>query len=252
METTNTTCSGCWDESCADCNPEQKTEDNGWKGTPSALHGRGSAIVNPASEKQVNYLRSLCTRTGEPMPALPIAKAEASRLIDRLVSLPSKPGTTGASEKQANFIRTLWAQKHMPGDVEAIIGVLRNPGEASKMIDALKATEDQAPSVERPQAQADLEDAIYLIDGEVRKVYHTVHGSGQQVAKVWDTDSLRFEYAGKRGLRGLTPAHKMTLEQAREFGHVYGVCCNCGATLTDERSIEAGIGPVCAGQGHWA
>jgi hypothetical protein len=28
----------------------------------------------------------------------------------------------------------------------------------------------------------------------------------------------------------------MSLEQAVEFGAVYGVCCRCGRTLTDENS----------------
>ncbi len=41
---------------------------------------------------------------------------------------------------------------------------------------------------------------------------------------------------------------KMTLEEAEEFGALYGFCCRCGRTLTDENSIEAGIGPVCAGK----
>lgn len=39
---------------------------------------------------------------------------------------------------------------------------------------------------------------------------------------------------------------KMTLEEAEEFGALYGFCCVCGRTLTRESSIEAGIGPVCA------
>jgi len=32
--------------------------------------------------------------------------------------------------------------------------------------------------------------------------------------------------------------------QKKEFG----ICCCCGATLTDPNSIEAGIGPICAGK----
>jgi hypothetical protein len=40
----------------------------------------------------------------------------------------------------------------------------------------------------------------------------------------------------------------MSLEEAKAFGRLYGVCVRCGATLTDEQSIEAGIGPVCAGR----
>jgi hypothetical protein len=41
---------------------------------------------------------------------------------------------------------------------------------------------------------------------------------------------------------------RMTLAEAVEFGRLYGFCCRCGTILTDEGSIEAGIGPVCAGK----
>lgn len=51
-------------------------------------------------------------------------------------------------------------------------------------------------------------------------------------------------------LRDLAAEDKMTLEAARAFGQLYGVCCKCGATLTDETSIERGIGPFCE-QGGW-
>lgn len=30
---------------------------------------------------------------------------------------------------------------------------------------------------------------------------------------------------------------------------LYGVCCRCGRTLTDENSISEGIGPICATKG---
>ena len=38
----------------------------------------------------------------------------------------------------------------------------------------------------------------------------------------------------------------MTVEVAQAFGKLYGVCGVCGRILTDEHSIAAGIGPVCA------
>ena len=47
-------------------------------------------------------------------------------------------------------------------------------------------------------------------------------------------------------IRRLCPEHKMSLADAKKFGALYGTCCVCGRTLTDEVSIEAGIGPVCA------
>lgn len=36
--------------------------------------------------------------------------------------------------------------------------------------------------------------------------------------------------------------------QAAEFGKMFGACFVCGRTLTDPKSVEAGIGPVCAGK----
>lgn len=39
---------------------------------------------------------------------------------------------------------------------------------------------------------------------------------------------------------------RMTVEQAAEFGHKFGVCMCCGRTLTNPESIARGIGPICA------
>lgn len=40
--------------------------------------------------------------------------------------------------------------------------------------------------------------------------------------------------------------HPAKFSQA--FGHALGVCGVCGRTLTDDQSIAAGIGPICAGK----
>ncbi len=118
---------------------------------------------------------------------------------------------------------------------------------------------------EREQARRDLPtlvDGMYRNPktGEIFKVYHTVHGANVQVAKRLTvlaepyTKTTRgrevevkaeFVYIGKAGLRELTPAMKMTLEQAKKFSAVYGVCIRCAATLTREESIERAMGPVC-------
>lgn len=98
--------------------------------------------------------------------------------------------------------------------------------------------------------RGELEDGMYLRDGIIYKVQHAVHGSGKQYAKqlVRDEDDAtdwHFEYAVGMVYK-LGPSMKMSLEQAKEFGALYGTCCVCGRTLTDENSIEAGIGPICA------
>jgi hypothetical protein len=87
-------------------------------------------------------------------------------------------------------------------------------------------------------------------DGTIYKVQKAVHGSGRMTAKRLvdgrDTKSgWGFVYAGLAS-RFVKADDKLSMDEAKRFGAVYGVCCVCAATLTDEASIEAGIGPVCA------
>lgn len=91
-------------------------------------------------------------------------------------------------------------------------------------------------------------EGMYNVDGEIFKVQRAVHGSGHLYAK--RLVEGRFEYA-PGALTALTPDDKMSLEQAKEFGKLYGFCCVCSRTLTDEGSIAAGIGPICAGKDGW-
>lgn len=128
-------------------------------------------------------------------------------------------------------------------------------------------TTDDAPNGEEPAAQTVAatplhpvtEAGMYRQDGVIYKVQKAVHGSGHLYAKRLvlageigttglGSTSAHFEYAAGM-IRKLYAEDRMTLEDAKEFGHLYGVCCKCGATLTDENSIAAGIGPICAGKG---
>lgn len=58
-------------------------------------------------------------------------------------------------------------------------------------------------------------------------------------------DTFEFEYA-PGALASLDEGTRLSLDEAKEFGVLYGTCIRCGRTLTDENSIVAGIGPVCA------
>lgn len=91
-------------------------------------------------------------------------------------------------------------------------------------------------------------EGMYRMDGKVYKVQAAVHGSGNLYAKVLAGQSFQYE---RGAIMRLRPEHRMTLADAAEFGRLYGQCCVCGRTLTDEVSIANGIGPVCAGKGWW-
>jgi hypothetical protein len=73
--------------------------------------------------------------------------------------------------------------------------------------------------------------------------------SGRLYAKV--LRGGRFVFAPGK-IYELKPENRMTLDDAAAFGKLYGQCCVCGRTLTDEVSIANGIGPVCAGKGWWS
>lgn len=86
--------------------------------------------------------------------------------------------------------------------------------------------------------------------GSIFKVQKAVHGSGNLYAKVLVVDAPgegHFEYA-PGAIRLLTTDDRMSADEAAEWGRLYGMCIVCSATLTDEKSIAAGIGPICAGR----
>ena len=102
-----------------------------------------------------------------------------------------------------------------------------------------------APQTER---QIMVTEGMYRMDGKVYRVQVGVHGSGRLYAKVLQGKTFEYE---RGAIFRLRPEHRMTLDDAAAFGRLYGQCCVCGRTLTDEVSIANGIGPVCAGKGWW-
>jgi hypothetical protein len=106
-----------------------------------------------------------------------------------------------------------------------------------------------APSGDPAPKIAKISDGFYYKGGNVYKVQIAAYGSGRLYAKklvVEPGERARFVYE-PGAVSTLVPGDKMTFEQAVAFGKLYGVCARCGRLLTDEDSIEAGMGPVCRG-----
>jgi hypothetical protein len=228
----------------------------------------------PASPKQLAFIDSLRAQVGDETYTQVLAvvcpdgrkvgKADASDLIDRLIkardaAIPK--GTPTWSPKQDAFLRSLFEDRQVvkvggPLDgktFDEAIAVLAegdfistDSRGASALIDAWKA----APRREAPKAtdskgglDEDADGFFVTPDGKVVKVQFN-RAKSNRYAKVLDTDTGSFEYAGKAPLRWeLEP---LTAERAAELGRLYGRCVACGATLTDEDSIQRGMGPVCA------
>lgn len=206
-------------------------------------------VADPASDKQVGFIKSLAARAD--LGALTatnrrnVEKVQADEVISKrvasgLITALKAVAVPAASDAQIRFITTLAAEK----GVEVVTDGM-SVKEASQKITELKSLPAAAPKT----APVELEDGMYKVGDTIYKIQHAVHGSGRQYAKqlVEDNGVWSFEFAAG-AIKKIRPEHRLTMEQAAEFGALYGTCCVCGRTLTDEKSIERGIGPVCAGR----
>lgn len=112
-----------------------------------------------------------------------------------------------------------------------------------------------------PNRNVEITEGMWVVESERRtiggkefptvyKVQLAYHGSGKLYAKrLSDVDCdgrLLWEYVGRTVFPALKRnGSKMTVEQASEFGALYGRCVRCGRVLTAEKSIERTLGPVC-------
>lgn len=88
---------------------------------------------------------------------------------------------------------------------------------------------------------------MYEVNGRIYKVLPSRSGArhyAQELVGESDT-GYSFIYA-KGAMYRIRPEHRMTEEQAAEWGSLTGHCLCCGALLTDPKSVAASIGPVCA------
>jgi hypothetical protein len=212
--------------------------------------------------------------------------AGARDLIERLLACPELPVKAStplrsehASEAQISYLTSLIngrsfgaADSRLRDQAAAAIeaGAL-SKSLASAAISAFKVL----PYAERASVtplttvaenvakdETDRLDGIYAKGGKIYKVqynrtrtnlYGKLFVPENSTEAVWDSSgnlsasgTVVWEYVGSFARLNLTAADKMSIEEAKKFGALYGTCINCGRTLTDEKSIEAGIGPVCA------
>jgi hypothetical protein len=203
------------------------------------------------SEAQERYIRSLLRQLGSDADAW-IAdatergvwtKREASRLIDGLKTALAQAGPDPevANERRTNRYASKCVKCGQWVDAEA--GYLAKDANGKWAAEHKGACPEPQPVVEVEPAPV----GIHRYEGQVYKVQLAVHGSGMPYAKllvVHGEGDAEFVYA-QGAIRNLSSATLLSLDEARKYGEIYGVCCNCGATLTDEGSIGAGIGPVC-------
>lgn len=151
------------------------------------------------------------------------------------------------TEKQHAFLNSLRVERgQAPVDYDTLCDLMDRRGVSAEIDRLLKTPKVAAKPVEHSFKRVELEDGVYLHEDNVYKVVHAQGGSNRQYAKrLTVTDGQgRFEYE-QGAIAKIKPEEKMTLAQAAQYGALYGCCANCGRALSNEDSIEAGIGPVC-------
>lgn len=146
--------------------------------------------------------------------------------------------TKPASDKQVAFLHTLISERVFEGAVDF---ATLTSAEASSLITEL------LNSPRKSGAERVSDEGMYRnAEGDIFRVQRSKE-SGNLYAKRLDIIDGGFVYEAG-AIRNLKPSDRMTLDEAKAFGVEYGICCVCGAFLTNEVSVAEGIGPVCGGR----
>ena len=209
-------------------------------------------ILNLLSQKDLNGLNILPGQTIDPTEIKNMGVKSGTALIDKLFAQPNKARahstkvTDQGSDKQRSFLTSLMADTNL-----AESDINSNYSTISEAISALIEIKRSMP-----KKAVMLTEGMYKKDGELYKVA-TTRTSGQLVGYKWNLFATpeptkrglkygEFEYLGKAILNKLSPNDKLSIEEAKAIGVEFHYCCVCGIELTNQDSIDAGIGPICA------
>lgn len=208
----------------------------GSQGLPSDIADDTEALATEAAQDD---LLDMVPETTVADLRSPAQASLMGSLIEQITALDAEAGRKAQAFQDGITERGTWT----PG---------RN-GNASEWISRMIAKVKElkvAKPVTPTAAPVKLEDGIYLLDGEVIKVVHAIHGSGRQYGKKLVAPEVEGENGAWVMVSGvvskLTPAMKMTLADAEKYGALYGCCVRCGRGLTKESSIAQAMGDKCA------
>lgn len=94
----------------------------------------------------------------------------------------------------------------------------------------------------------EIREGFYTMDGSVFKI--VLSQTGNLYAKKLQFTHDEPVWVFEKGIMRMIErsAKRLSAEEAGKYGRISGICIICGQRLTNEESIERGIGPVCAGK----
>lgn len=201
------------------------------------------APVNYAQQAETEIWDGIARQDGPntySMPKVDRFEAGDSSVLRRLAKADNLRAAGRSTEMAARSNRFAGSCARCSAWVEANAGLLSKSGgrwvvtHQDNACPAPKPAEPKEPAVSKPGPYR-------LADGTVVLVK-----LGRNTGRPFALGLPDLAYLG--GGSKLDGAVRLTLEEAKDFGLKTGVCCCCGAILTNPESIALGIGPICRGK----
>lgn len=168
---------------------------------------------------------------------------EADKLLDR------REEVTGCEWPEARFaVRQLMLKTDELTKREAsaaISDAIKNNALLTEELKSLGALEEPVRRPAREQHEF-VTTGMYQLNGRIFKVLPSRNSDRHYAKELTGESATGYTFVYAKGAMSILAAeHRMTAEQAAEFGKLTGSCCCCGKLLTDPESVAKGIGPVC-------
>lgn len=210
------------------------------QGKPVGTVVFGDRLVRGCTGRQAAFINRLLEERKHDLPytrAEDINIRHASRVIEHLLACPRavEAPVRLATEKQVSYLLALAATRLGGAEALSQVNLAALPfDKASDLITTLK---------DAPEKPVVIEVGAYRHNGLVYSVRSNVDNDRLYAVHWVDGSWSERDY---RIVRDITPESRLSLDEAKAFGVLTGCCCHCGRTLTDTKSVLAGIGPVCA------
>lgn len=218
--------------------------------TRQQVKARSAKMAGPApTQKQIDYLISLAAQKGVEVDPESFTKHTISAEIDRLRQLPKaapalQAGKVDGITKEAIKSKRIESLMDSGVPVQYVTqdGIYRNPATGEIFKVQWNRASGNGRSLYAKQLfietwtpeEGEKHDPVIPLDTVV------VIDDGHEPIMIW-------KYVPGL-LRKVHPEWRMTSEDSTAFGQLYGVCVRCFRDLTNEVSIDRGMGPICAGK----
>jgi hypothetical protein len=210
--------------------------------------------MNPVSEKQLDFIRSLASERTLALADNPSilqrtleTSRDASALIDTLKALPLDPREVDPTEQVRIEALRGALDTLSPRDREFALSLIRQWEDRGRL------SERQWPHVDRlsvvgdaPTVDLNVGDIVRIGNGEYVVIVQRRDRTGSYAKRLTEGGTTVIKGDTARARTGEVVRGDEKAEIASHYGHASTQCCFCSRSLTKGESTTMGYGPDCA------